>query len=226
MLPKSYAWVFVHYGEIDTIRLLYVSLYPEMGVRSWFCVPALLRSRYFRNAGMQIYTGTQKRGTQKNRNTKFAFLWRDDTVMMCTERRGERGGLWTRYEFDPKPASRQYTRTPRTRDEGGLMASWPRPPDPSIHMQCVIDESHPHPPHIHSLTQEHRNAKQECKSTGKRKKMSNRNAGIWNMKEKSRNAGTRERKGPQERAPISGVHSKLYTNPPTWTTVLGGCVRE
>ena len=77
---------------------------------------AFPRSRYFRNASANFI---QERGTQKNRNAKFAFLLRDDTVMTCTERRGGRGGLWTRFEFDPKPASRQYTRTPRTRDEGG-----------------------------------------------------------------------------------------------------------
>ena len=28
---------------------------------------------------------------------------------------------------------------------------------------------------------------------------------MWNAKEKSKNVGTRERKGPQERAPISGT---------------------
>ena len=69
-------------------------------------------------------------------------------------------------------------------------------------MQCVIDESHPHPPHIHSLTQEHRNAKQERESTGEREK--NVEQELKNAKEKSRNAGTRERKVPQKRAPISG----------------------
>ena len=81
-------------------------------------VPGVLGTQASGNANF-----IQERGTQKNRNAKFAFLLRDDTVMTCTERRGGRGGLWTRYEFDPKPASRQYTRTPRTRDEGGLMAS-------------------------------------------------------------------------------------------------------
>ena len=39
--------------------------------------------------------------------------------MMCTERRGGRGGLWARYEFDLKLASRRLTHTPRTCDEGG-----------------------------------------------------------------------------------------------------------
>ena len=29
--------------------------------------------------------------------------------MTCTDRRGGRGGLWTRHEFDLKPASRQYS---------------------------------------------------------------------------------------------------------------------
>ena len=73
----------------------------EMGARSWFRVPARPRSRYFRSAGAReckFYTGTRK-----NRNAKFAFLWR----------------------VDPKPASRQYTRTPHTCDEGGgVMARW------------------------------------------------------------------------------------------------------
>ena len=39
-----------------------------MGARSWFLVPALQRSRHFRNAGareLKFYTGTQERGTQK-----------------------------------------------------------------------------------------------------------------------------------------------------------------
>ena len=156
MLPKSYAWVFVHYGEIDTIRLLYVSLYPEMGVRSWFCVPALLRSRYFRNAGMQIYTGTQKRGTQKNRNTKFAFLWRDDTVMnlLCVLRGEVKGGDCGRdMSLTPNrlPAS---IIVHRARVMRGVMTRWRVDPAHLIrrYTQSARDESKPPPPsHMYTL---------------------------------------------------------------------------
>ena len=67
------------------------SLYGNGGVLSiivnnrdgrvfWFCVPALTRSWHLRNAGTQelkFCTGAQERGTRKNRNANFAFLWRN-----------------------------------------------------------------------------------------------------------------------------------------------------
>ena len=52
---------------------------PEMGTCSKFCVPALLCSWHFRNAGMwksKFYTGMREHGTRKDRNAKFALLWR------------------------------------------------------------------------------------------------------------------------------------------------------
>ena len=95
------------------------------------------------------------------------FLWRDVTVITCTERRGGRGDCGRDMSLTPNrlPAS---ILVHRTHDEGGNgeVASWPGSPDPSIHTQRPCDESHPHPPHIHSLTQEHRNTKQESESTG------------------------------------------------------------
>ena len=114
---------------------------------------------------------------------------------MCTERRGGRGGLWMRHGFDLKPASCQYTvlvhRAHVTRGGSGTVANRPGTPDLSIH---------PHPLHICSLTQEHRNAKQEHRSTGECKIFF---IGTWNVKEKSRNEDTWEHKGPQEHANIS-----------------------
>ena len=57
----------------------------------------------------------------------------------------------------------------------------------------ACDELHPHPPHIHSLTQEHRNAKQERESTGECEK--NGKQELGKAKEKSRNAGTQRSTG-------------------------------
>ena len=78
--------------------------------------------------------------------------------------------MWKRYEFDPKPASSQYTRTPRTRDEGWVMARWGVDPArqirPYTHSARVMSRTPTH----NSLTQEHRNAEQDCESTGERKK--------------------------------------------------------
>ena len=71
-------------------------------------------------------------------------------------------------------------------------------------MQCVIDESHPHPPHIHSLTQEHRNAKQERESTGERKK---------NVEQERGNA---EREGKIEERGHAGTQRSTGTRAHLW----------
>ena len=141
----------------------------EMGARSWFRVPAFPHYRYFRHAGARerkFHTGTWESGTQKNRNVKFTFLWRDDTFMTCTERWGGRGELWTRHEFEPASTLVHCARLTK-----GVMSCSSTP--------------------THTLGTRNRNAE----------KMLYRNVGMRNAKEKSRSAGTRERKGPQERVP-------------------------
>ena len=143
-----------------------------MGVRSWFRVPALPRSRCFRNAGTRerkFYTGARECRRQKNRIAKFAFLWIDDTVMTCTESRGGRGYCGRDTSLTPNrlPTSILVHRARVTVHAwwggggSGAVASWPSPPDPSIHTPRACDELLPHPTHICSLTQEHRNMKQE-----------------------------------------------------------------
>ena len=80
-----------------------------------------------------------------------------------------------------------------------------RPLDPSIHTQCACDESQPHHPNIHSLIQEHRNAKQELESTGERKK---------NVEQERRSA---EREGKIEDRGNAKVHRNAH---PSQTTGL------
>ena len=108
-------------------------------------------------------------------------------------------------EFDPKPASSQYTRTPRTRDEGWVMARWgvdpARPIRPYTHSARVMSRTPTH----NSLTQEHRNAEQDCESTGERKK---------NVEQERRSA---EREGKIEDRGNAKVHRNAH---PSQTTGL------
>ena len=77
-------FIIIHFYHLRELGTGY--RYSEMGARSWFRVPGILGTRARGNANF-----IQERGTRKNRNSKFAFLWRNDTVMTCTERRGGRG---------------------------------------------------------------------------------------------------------------------------------------
>ena len=69
--------------EGNVIQLKSFRLSVFIIAQRWAGVPgfAFLRSRHFRNAGVQdrkFYTGTQEPRTRKNRNAKFAFLCRDN----------------------------------------------------------------------------------------------------------------------------------------------------
>ena len=76
-----------------------------------------------------------------------------------------------------------------------MVASLPGPPDPSIHTHSAYDELHPYPPHIRSLTQEHRNAKQERWSTEECETNVDRNAECEGKIEERGHAGTKRSTG-------------------------------
>ena len=156
---------------------------PEMGACSWCRVPVLPNSRVSGILGTRVRGNANVIQESRNAGTRnakeyeryirvSAKRWHSYDVEEV-ERRGGRGGLWTRYEIDPKPASRHHTPTPRTRVEGGLwVARWRVDPTRLIRpytysprvMSCTPR------PHVHSLTQEHRNANQERESTEDREK--------------------------------------------------------
>ena len=97
-------------------------------------VPGILGRRVRRARESKFYTGTREHGTRKNRNTKFAFLWRDDTVMKCTERRGGSGdcGRDMSLTSNRLPASIPYLYTVHTW-HGGVVVRWQIDP---AHLIC------------------------------------------------------------------------------------------
>ena len=107
----------------------------------------------------------------------------------------EGGGLWTRHEFDPNrlSASRLVHRARKTMGVSGAVASWPSPLISPYNTARLCDVLLPHPPH--TLGTRNRNAGVQ----GNAKKCP---TGTRKAKEKLKSSGTRERKGPQERAPI------------------------
>ena len=60
-LALSYLSIIYLFAD-STVQYIFLSKIAEMGVRSWFRVPAFLRSRHFRNEGARkhkCYTGMQ-----------------------------------------------------------------------------------------------------------------------------------------------------------------------
>ena len=185
-------------------------MYPVC--QRWLNVPGLAfpRSRVSGILGMRVH-GHANFIQECERKGKLNLRSCEEITQLWCGRGGEerwKGGIvdkiwvWPQTGFPPV-----YLYTMHSWPGGLWVARWQVDPAhlirPYTYSTCVM--SCTPTPHIRSLTQEQRNAKQKCRSTGERKKMLYRNAGTWNAKEKSRNAGTRESKGPQGRMPISAV---------------------
>ena len=168
-----------------------------MGARSWLRVSALPRSR------VPCILGARARGNanfiQDRGNAEREIIGTLNS-RSCRETTGHKA-----------PLPRRHTRTqvcpPLVVKDNPAV---PLPP-PWKHPQVVafgINQTSPLPPHpLYWQLQKHRNAKQERGSAGERKNISYRDAGAWNAKEISRNAGTRNAKAHRNARPslIIGV---------------------
>ena len=125
------------------------------------CVPGILGTRARRSANFI----QERRNLERERiGTLNSRSCEEMTQLWCVLRGEVEGvdcGRDTSLTLNWLPASIRVHRS---------VASWPGPPDPSMHRQRACDELHLYPPHIRSLTQEHRNAKQERGSTEEREK--------------------------------------------------------
>ena len=181
-----------------------------MGARSRFHAPAFQVFKEQRQGERKFYTGTQK-----NRSAKFMFLWRDVTVIMCTERRGGRGdcGRDTGMSLTPNrpPASILVHRARMTR---GAMARWRVDPArlirPYTHSARVMSRT----PTLPTYTLWHRSIgtrNRKARAHGNARKMLNRNA---------------EREGKIEECGHKGTQRSTGMSALLWGTVLVATMAE